>query len=224
MFDTFTLTLSGNSSILETQYFPPIRLSENKRYYLSLVSFITFNSIPNVDEDINNKVYIIDGETITIPTGSYEIDDIANFLKDYSIQLWSGNNTLRSYIKSPNHIDFRASDSIASLLGFTPRILEANHVHESDLPVNIIGINALRIECNITTGAYVNNKKVHTIHSFFPSTPPGYKIIEVPTNPIYLPVIVKTIDHLQIKVVDQDGRLVNFRGETITVRLHIKSE
>ena len=89
--------------------------------------------------------------------------------------------------------------------------------------MKILRINALRVESNITTGAYINNKKVDTIHEFFPRVPPGYKILEVPSHVIYLPLSVKCIDHLQIRIVDQDGNLVNFRGEEITIRLHIKS-
>ena len=108
-------------------------------------------------------------------------------------------------------------------MGFEPQILEANKVHKSNLPVSIIKVNCLRIECNITTGAYINDQKVHTIHEFFPVVPPGYKIVEVPSHVIYLPVAVKTINQIQLRIVDQDGNLVSFRGETITIRLHIKS-
>ena len=60
------------------------------------------------------------------------------------------------------------------------------------------------------------------IPEFFPAIPPGYKIIEVLSQVIYLPVTVKSIDHLQIRIVDQDGRLDNFRGEVNTIRLNIK--
>ena len=81
----------------------------------------------------------------------------------------------------------------------------------------------LRVECNITRGAYINNKKVHTIHEFFPAVPPGFKIIEIPSKVIYQPLGVRSIHHIQLKIVDEYGDLVNFRGETITVRLHIKS-
>ena len=93
-------------------------------------------------------------------------------------------------------IDFQPEDSIGRLLGFTGRTLSANITHESDLPVSILKVNALRVECNITSRAYINGQKVHTIHEFFPAVPPGYKIIEISTQVIYLPMTVHTIDNV----------------------------
>ena len=203
MENSLTLSLSGNSSVPEVQYFPPIELSSNKNYVLGLVELLTFNSIPNIDTS-NNKSYVGE-EQLFLPTGSYEIEDIANFLREtsalkgISFSLKSNNNTLRSVIKCSHPIDFRPQDSIGQVLGFTPRILEASFKHNSDLPVTILKINALRVECNITSGAYINGSKVHTIHEFFPAVPPGYKIIEVPSQVIYLPVTVKSIDYLEIR-------------------------
>ena len=74
---------------------------------------------------------------------------------------------------------------------------------------------------NCETGP--NNRKAHTIHEFFPTVSPGYKIVEVPSHVIYLPIAVKIIHNIQLHIVDQDGDLVTFRGETITIRLHIES-
>lgn len=227
MEDSFTLSLTGKSSVLEAQYFPSIELPKHKNFVLGLVELLSFNSIPNVDFS-NNKLHINE-DIISIPTGSYEIDAINQFLqetlkaKGIEFSLKANNNTLRSEINCSHPLNLIPHDSIGRLLGFTPRILKENTQHSSDLPVKILKINALRVECNITAGAYINNKKVHTIHEFFPRVPPGYKIVEVPSHVIYLPVSVKCIDHLQIRIVDQDGHLVNFRGEEITIRLHIKS-
>lgn len=226
MESTLTLTLSGTSSVLETQYFPPIQLSPHKDYVLGLVHLLTFNSIPNIDVG-NNKFYVAE-EEVSLPTGSYEIADIEKYLSDalskkgISISLKPNNNTLRSVIKCNQSVDFRPLDSIGPLLGFTQRILPLNRSHDSDLPVRILKVNALRVECNITTGAYINGTRVHTLHEFFPAVPPGYKIIEVPKQVIYLPIAVKSIDYLQVRLVDQDGYPINFRGETITIRLHLK--
>ena len=223
---SITLTLSGTSSILETYYFPPIELIPGKDYSLGFIELLTFNSIPNIDE--HNNQFHVDDWIITIPTGSYEINDIKKFLQrelepDINIDLHANNNTLRSVIRCNKQIDFRPENSIGRLLGFTSRILEANVTYESDLPVKILKVNALRVECNITTGAFINEQRVHTIHEFFPMVPPGYKIVEVPSHVIYLPITVGVISHIQLRIIDQDGDLVNFRGEVITVRLHIKA-
>ena len=227
MDDSFTLTLWGTSSILETQYFPPIELSPNKNYALGLVEFLTFNSIPNVD--IGQNRFYVGNKVITIPTGSYETGDIQRYLQyvlvneGIDIHIKPNNNTLKSEIYCNREINFDPKDSIGRLLGFTQKKLEANKLYESDQPVSIIKVNSLRVECSITTGAYINGQKVHTIHEFYPIVPPGYKIVEVPSHINYLPVAVQTINHIQLRIVDQDGHLVNFRGEVITVRLHVKS-
>lgn len=228
MSESFTLTLSGgDSSVLEANYFPPIELSPNHQYSLALVELLTFNSIPNIDEGKNKFYYTYNEKsyTLTIPPGSYEIEDIHNYLqkilqkRGVSFELRPNNNTLCSEIKSDCTINFEPSDSIARLLGFNNKSLTPNKIHISDLPVRILKVNSVGIECNITGGAYINGKKVHIIHEFFPIAPPGYKIVEVPKNLIYLPITVHAIDHLQLRLIDQDGELVNFQGEIISIRL-----
>lgn len=243
-----SITLTGNQSVLSAEFFPPIELKGGS-YVCGLIDFQTFNSIPNIDIGCNkfyfceesNTIQSVDNNDITgvfdyriskdveivIPTGSYEIADIASYLQErlkdqLSIHLRVNKNTLRSEIKCSRDINFEHSDSIASLLGFNNRRLVANKLHTSDHPVDINRISVIRIECNITSGAYINNQPSHTIHEFFPTVEPGYKIIEVPRHVIYLPVSVNTVHSICVNIVDQNGQLINFRGETITVRIHIK--
>lgn len=121
------------------------------------------------------------------------------------------------------NVHFDRANSIGSILGFTKRKLVAGLKHESDIPVNILKVNSVRIECNITSNSYINSERSHTIHEFYPNVAPGYKIIELPNTIIYLPVTVPSIDNITIKIVDQNGDLVNFRGENISIRLHLKS-
>lgn len=203
---------------------------ENQKTFLSSADFEN-QIIHGVTVPVlrHNSLYY-DIEVIEIPMGSYEIDDIYDILKknfdSYNIKfdLRINKNTLKCQLLCSQPIDFRRENSIGSLLGFSSKVLEANIVHESDLSVDIFRVNALRLECNITTGAYMNNMPAHTIHEFCPNVPPGYKIIEVPRNVIYLPVSVRTIRTLNINIVDQNNNLVNFRGENITVRIHIKKK
>jgi len=169
---TITLTLSGNSSILTTEYFPPIELQDQCEYVCGLVDFQTYNSIPNVD--ITNNLFHIGNEIIEIPIGSYEIDDIANYIRSellrskslFNVKIWANNNTLQSLVSSNAPVYFDKDRTIGSLLGFSKRILNENILHISDVTVNIIKVNTVHIECNIVVGAYINNKHCHSLHQF----------------------------------------------------------
>lgn len=225
---SLTLTLSGNDSTLHTDYFPPIELSKYHDYVCGLVDFQTYNSIPNVDN--SNNLFHIGDEIIEIPIGSYELDDIANYITNYlnrkkssyQVDIRANNNTLKSLISANVPIYLNQDRTIGSLLGFSKKELIANQLHMSDLTIDINKVNAIRIECSIVSGAYINNSHMHTIHEFSTVVGPGYKIVEVPRNVIYLPVNVKQITSVTLKIVDQNGQLLNFRGETITARLHLK--
>lgn len=220
-----TLTLSGRTSLLSAEYFPPLNL--DKDYVCGLIDFHTYNSIPNVDA--NNNLFHVGEYEIEIPIGSYEIDAIAEYISEelllrkssIIIEIEANNNTMECQIQCNENIYFNKNRTIGKLLGFSKRVLEGNKTHLSDLPVDINKVNVIRVECNIITGSYFNNTPMHTIHEFSPETGSGYKIIEVPKNVIYLPVNVKRISTITLKLVDQNGDLINFRGERITVRLHL---
>lgn len=174
---SLTLTLTGTSSVLTADYFPPIDL--HTHFVCGLVDFQTYNSIPNVDE--SNNLFHIGKRSVEIPIGSYEIDNIAEYLKnelnrsggESKIELKSNNNTLKSIIKGTEMIYFDKKNTIGSLLGFSKITLKPNMFHTSDLPVNIIKVNAIRVECSIITGSYTNNLRTSTLHEFSPSVGPG---------------------------------------------------
>lgn len=236
---SITLTLNSNESHLHTQYFPPIDISDGE-YVCGLVDFQTFNTIPNVDKR-NNKFHFefvnkdskkfnsfTTKKVIEIPTGTYELDQIAEILKkkmalsNMELSLVANKNTNRCELYSSAGIDFSEPNSIGSLLGFEPKRYSSETLYISESIAQIFHVNIIRIECDIMRGSYINNNPAHTIHEFSLKVPPGYKIIEVPSNVIYFPVTVKSISAVNIVCVDQENRPINFQGETITVRIHIK--
>lgn len=228
---SYTFTLSGRSSTLSTRIYPPIILDKSDVYVLGLIDFVSYNAIPNVDS--SNNIFHYDDREVEIPEGSYEVNDLEKYINNSLIEkkkevdktvliLRANNNTLKCEIKCNKTIDFSKKNSIGPLLGFKPRILEADTRHTSDFPIAIFKVNSICVECNLVTNSFNNENPVHILHMFYPSVPPGYKIIENPTNVIYLPIKTQYIDEIVLKISDQDGNLVNFKRELITVRLHLK--
>lgn len=168
--------------------------------------------------------------SIRVPEGCYEAVDILEYLKaqmklqHISFSYKVNRNTLKTGIKCSEPI-LCEPNSILSVLGFKLQTIPQDKWIESQNAIQISKINVLRVECSIVSGAYVNGKLCHSIYEF-PSNKVdvGYKIIEQPRNIIYLPIVPRRINNIQVSIVDQNGDLVDFNGETITCRIHIKRD
>lgn len=224
-------TLSGRTSTLSVDLYNSIVLDPQYEYSLALIGFHTYNSIPNIEEGVNNKFYYRDGgeeKVVHIPTGSYEISDIEFYLQQHTggekyFSLKPNNNTLKCEIKSKYEIDFTRKDSLAELLGYSAQVLKPDILHQSDLPVKIVKVVTIHIDCNITSGAFYNSKPSHTIFEFGLKVDPGYAIDIEPNNLIFLPVNNKAdIHNITLRILDQNSEPVNFRGEEIIARLELR--
>lgn len=170
------------------------------------------------------KRKLIWGETIELAPGSYQLSDISREFKKHNVDL-SERLVLRACtIKSPDRINFVSKNNIGGILGFERKILPANLIHKSKYDINIFKENDIYIRCSIVSGAFVNGCSTHVLHHFSCKVPPGNKISEVPKNVIYLNLLTPTLKTVTIRLTDQDGKLLNFSGETITVRIHIKRD
>ena len=122
-------------------------------------------------------------------------------------------------------VDFTHSTSLASLLGYDRKRLAANVRHVSTIPVSIMKVRMIRVEYNITSDAYINTQESHTLFEFDIDVTPGYKLTNESQYIIYLPVKPERrqyIDTITLRIVDDNGELVNFQGEKVIVKLELK--
>src|SRR5436190_43191 len=227
-------SITGNSSELSCRLYPAFDLTTAEHREIGFLDLLTYNSIPNVEQNVNNSIYIEGEEAITLPTGSYEISDLNKYIKktlqdrntSTLFELLPNNNTLKSEIFCSKRIDFTQANTLAPLLGFSNKlILDSNKWHSSDNQVAINKVDVIRITCSAVKGSYKDGVEGHILHEFYPTVEPGFKIVEVPNFVKYLPVNKKgSLEELYLRLEDQNGNLVNFRGEGINIRLFISEK
>lgn len=232
--DGLTFVLSGNNGELQCSFNPAIYL--NGDYEMCMVSLQTYNSIPNVKDNNNIFRYSIstkayDWREIKIPEGTYDVEDLEGYInkqlkvlegEDKVCFLEANNNTMKVSLKATVDVDFSNEKSIGRLLGFKRKIYPRNERYESGEVVDINNVSAIDLMCNIVDGSYINGEPSHILYHFYPDVPPGYKIIEVPEQKIYMPVNTNIITNIVIRAVDQLGRVIHLRGEELTVYSRIR--
>lgn len=230
--------LSGNTSDFVT-YHDSVYLDPNKNYEAALLSLDSYNSVPNVIKNKNNifKYSTDEGtnwKTISLDTGAYELQAISNEIKrqlvvkeddESAINLTANISKLTSIviIENPRYkIDFGVSNSIGPILGFK-KVIIGHGYNESPNIVNIMQVNSILVNLDIIMGSYVNGSQSPTLYSFYPNVPPGYKIVERP-NPslIYYPLSRHDISRMRVWLTDQNGNSIDLRGETLTIRIHVR--
>lgn len=209
-------------------------MSASDDWEMGFIDLMTYNSIPNVEEGKNNKICFGDESEVCLPTGSYEIEDINKYIttelnrKQSKIQfeLKPNNNTLKSEIFCTEGIDFTKEGTLASLLGFhNTQKLEPGEYSVSPNQVSIIKVDVIRITCNLVRGSYRDGVEGHVLHEFYPAVGPGFKLIEKPHSVNYLPINKQShLSEFYITLEDQNGDLVNFRGENINLRVDIRKK
>jgi len=160
-------------------------LDRTRKYEMALVNLETYYSFPNLSDE-NNVFRYSPGSTevgrgddgdstrqrqwveIQISEGSYDLIDIAETIKiamkrnghnDEYIKITANTNTLKSVmeIQGDFQVDFRAQNSISSVLGFRNQVYEEG-IHESQNVVNILSINSILVNVDVIGGSYLNGR------------------------------------------------------------------
>jgi len=177
-------------------------------------------------------------KTITLREGSYEVAQINAEIQrqletngdwnagasEHYISVGANVSTLRAFIEITSatyQVDL-ASSSIRSTLGFNAQTLSSGY-HEGENPVDILSVNSILVNY-IISGSFLSGSHQPVIYSFFPNVSPGYKIVEPLNNLVYLPVAsAGNVHRVRVWLTDQSGTQLNLRGESVTIRLRLRS-
>ena len=229
---SYNIVVSGSSSSIVTTYNPPLDLDRSRQHEIALISLETYHSFPNIGASNNIVKYSHDNgltwSTITIPVGFYEItatnEELRGQIPDESVTIKANIYTLKCImtVKKNFIVDLTNENSLRSVLGFNARQSEAGR-HKSENVVNILNVNKILVNLDIIGSSRVNGVEAPVVYNFFPNVAPGEKIVSTPKNIIYLPLTLHTISRMTCWVTDQNHKLLDLRGEELTIRFHIRS-
>ena len=205
--DSIKIVVSGGSASIQTFFTPPLYLENGRDYELAMVNLETYYSFANIRTDNNSLKWSGDGgktwTLLHIPTGCYELKAInAEIIRmrggNSEITILPNVNILQCILNVVGvkvKVSFDAPNSLASVLGFNKSIYGVGRHASEQAPV---------------------------VYNFFPNAAPWQKILEAPHNLIYLPVIVDVISTLSVWLTDQNGKVLDLRGEELTIRFHLR--
>jgi hypothetical protein len=227
-----TITVSSDKSDFRINFPVPITLDRELNYELGLMWFSTYNSIYNITKENNIFRYSKDsGKTfkdVNLIPGAYEVKDInlrlQPILGDKNFNIAVDSNINRVIIKLPENfqVDFTKENTFHELIGFEKKVYK-DKVNIGENIGKISKVLSINIECDLVNGNYTNGELNNILYSFPANAVPlGYNMIERMNPPKYLPVSRKMIDSIHIRIIDQDGDLISFNGEEITMWLDLK--
>jgi hypothetical protein len=236
MAQAFQISLTSTTSKIVREYPEGIPLQSD--YEVGLKHFVCWNTVYNINSSNNTLKFIgakkpgktSNVRTLTIPEGSYEIDDLLNYLsnsqigQEVGLTITLSPKLLKIKLICNETIDFTPENSVGTILGFSKKMINANRTAVSDLPVEIFSINTIKICCNLVQSNIEDTtRNVNTLYDFpLDCSKIGAKIIKEPNPICYFTINTDCIYELVITITDQNNKLIDFRGETLSLTLDFR--
>ena len=197
-----------------------------------MVNLESYYSFANIRGDNNSFKWSVDGgktwTIVHVPTGCYELKAINGVIirirGNSDITILPNVNTLLcilTVVGAKCKVCFDVSNSLASVLGFQRSIYGVGR-HAGENHVNIMSVISILVYCNIIHFSYMRGTQAPVAYIFFPNAAPGQRIPEAPHNLIYLSVTVGVISPLSVGLTYQHGKLLDLRGEELTIHFHLR--
>ena len=88
--------------------------------------------------------------------------------------------------------------------------------YKSDEPINITGIDKIRLKRDCIQGSIVNGIGESIFYSFALSSPPGDKIQNQPKLKLFKKITKSVLSRIRFYIEDDDHKAVDFISETIS--------
>lgn len=99
--------------------------------------------------------------------------------------------------------------------------------------IDVSNINSINILCDLVQNSYIANEtggsenslaiQKNLLYTFpYGTVLMGFRIVQSPNPIIYLPMTRKNISSISFQITDQDGNLLDFNNEKISLALHIE--
>ena len=229
-----------NTAQHKIKFSPAIQL-DSMDYEIALMDIEVYFVYPNIDKT-NNQFRYYSGRTstwitYTTPTGTYNIDDLQKKVVEFELdanQETKVNNKYaivftadlaalktEMYIAPGYRVDFSVPNTFRQILGFNSNIYtEGTYISEND--IDILDVSSIYVNCDLISGSYVDGIISPAIYSFAPDVPPGYKVVEKANHLVFLPVNRNVISEITVWLSDQDGKILNFRNQHVTMRFYLR--
>ena len=114
-------------------------------------------------------------------------------------------------------------DSIGNPVGFNETIIWEEY-NLSPNPVDILSFDNILIECDMAQGMIFKRRRSRIIHNFTMDVDPGYKYIDRFRGGVmwYMMDSKDNISSINFKLINENGNLVSFNGQSLAFRLSMK--
>lgn len=187
--------------------------------------------------------------TVTIPDGIYNWFDLDAYLKGImkvaghydpgantattatsddiyyiNIGINTTNGKYKIEISNGYQLDLSVS-KINETIGFASGILASDGTFEStNIPDMNRGVSQVQLRCDLVASqaSFTNGVSAPVLYGFNPTVKPWEFIKIQPMSPIYLPMSKSDINSINIKITDQNGRILPVGPERTTVLIDIR--
>ena len=88
--------------------------------------------------------------------------------------------------------------------------------YKSEKPINITGIDKVQLKCDFINGSIVNRIREPILYSLSSSSPPSHEIYKQLKVKLFEKINKSVLSHITFFQEDDDHKLVEFNGETIS--------